>query len=166
MLIEYLLAVAVGGSLLSIAGLEWGSWQERQRTRERLHRLEYPPPTKREAAGARPRITTHPLQEGRWDAAPAPTGPGSLASTLPPGILDSLQALGVLASRALFHAAHYSESVGPPEALLSRYKTLAQAVVDLASTSAKQATRASVAPEPGAATSGSRSSSDRAMNEY
>ncbi len=80
---------------------------------------------------------------------------GSPASPLLPTTLASLQALGEWAHTEIYHAEHCSVCQAQPAVHISRFRMLAQAVVDLASTSASEATNSSVAPAPAPATSGS-----------
>ncbi len=115
----------------------------------------------RKQAGASRPTTTLRWREEPSAVAMGGTTPGSLASPLPTTTQDSLQALGNLARTVLYRVERYSGSGEPEEGLLLQCRTLAQAVVDLASTSPRQATPVSAELEQGPATSGSRSSSER-----
>ncbi len=116
---------------------------------------------RRMQAGA-PRPTTTPAsQEAHSAVALGATSRGSPASISLQQTLDSLQALGNQAQTALSDAEHCSKCREWQEWHGLLYKTLAQAVVDLASTSASEAMSSFVGPEPGPATFGSSVSSER-----
>ncbi len=167
-MLEWIPGILVG---LALAAVVWGAWLDMRRETlewevrilKRLQRLE-------SQVGA-PRPTTIPASpEALWAAgskaweigyAVGSTRPGSPASPSAPTTQASLQALGLQAFRGLSHVERCSEcQVRLGHRILS-YKTLAQAVVDLASTSAKQAMSESVGPEPGPAISGSSASTER-----
>ncbi len=115
---------------------------------------------RRKQAGA-PRPTTTPASpEGRSAVVMGGTTLGSPASPLPPTTLDSLQALGQRASHALSHVAVCSQCQAQLGHRILQYRTLAQAVVDLASTSASEATNWSVVEAPPPVTSGSSASTE------
>ena len=157
-MLEYIRLSLAIGTLLLLVAIAWIE-QKRKALSRRIKQ-----------AGA-PRLTTTPVSKEAPSAvdlhewamgvyARHGINPPSPASPLPPTTQALLQALGQQASFEISHVGHCSACKEQPEVVISRFKTLAQAVVDLASTSASEATNSSVAPAPAPATSGSSESSD------